>query len=302
MILTFKSLDEAEAAVSSIFPSVRQLLLPGFERCTEVRGIRVSKEPKDEGDDQAVIDYWARLICKEDGSTEVEFVNVIQARFERIMEAAGDFADEIEVNYEGYAEAGYKDPACGIICLADWNDKSRYDRTTKTCITYDKTPSRVAKLLEKLGVEIEWSDEWITCENCHKLIRTNPDCMSWTPSYAFIGDCTCLCKNCIGEDPDDYFEQNSGSSVGIELDLDPEEHGYVQIYDGVQSERDWIAKTLKAAGVEDFLLTTSGECYLPKSYRGRIREIQALLENREPDLSDHLIDLTDALTYQGDES
>ncbi len=60
------------------------------------------------------------------------------------------YLDDIEIFSEGYAEPGYTNPESGIVVAANWNHN--FD-------TGDKTMPQLAKVLEALSIEIEWSDE-----------------------------------------------------------------------------------------------------------------------------------------------
>ena len=68
-----------------------------------------------------------------------------------------------------YSEPGYSHAPEGV-AFADWNPE-RY--------------KRIGDILEKVGVGVEWSDEWTTCAHCGKAIRTEPDCYRWTPAFWF---------------------------------------------------------------------------------------------------------------------
>ena len=48
--------------------------------------------------------------------------------------------------------------------------------------------------LNKLGcpIEAEWGDEWTSCDECGRYVRTSPDSYGWTRSYADINSATCL--------------------------------------------------------------------------------------------------------------
>lgn len=80
-----------------------------------------------------------------------------------------------------YAEPGYTQPAVGVL-FANWN----------------VFPSYIDKTLEQLGYAVEWSDEWTTCDDCQRAIRTSPDSYGFTPSYADIDGGT-LCLDCLQE-------------------------------------------------------------------------------------------------------
>jgi hypothetical protein len=78
-----------------------------------------------------------------------------------------------------YAEPGYTQPAKGIL-FANWNH----------------LPKGIDTVLERYGYAVEWSDEWATCDDCGKAVRTQPDSYSWTPRYREDllrqGDIVCL--------------------------------------------------------------------------------------------------------------
>ena len=85
-----------------------------------------------------------------------------------------------------YAEPGYT--ATKGILFDDWND----------------VPTKLQDFLESSGFELEWSDEWTTCCDCGKAIRTSPDGYSWKPHYV-LGEGDVVCLDCL--DPEDHLEQ-----------------------------------------------------------------------------------------------
>ena len=66
----------------------------------------------------------------------------------------------------GYVECGYDEPAKGVL-FANWN----------------VFPRNLDRILERAGYAVEWSDEWSTCEDCNKALRTSPGSYSWRPMY-----------------------------------------------------------------------------------------------------------------------
>lgn len=129
---------------------------------------------------------------------------------------------------DGYAEPGYGSlEGDDLIAFGNWNTFTRWDDETRESITLDDTPERVGNLLEKLGVELEWCDEWYTCDQCNKAVRTSPDSYSWKRSY-FESDGEITCEACTLEDPEAYLESLEGeSNRAITLDVDPTKHEYV---------------------------------------------------------------------------
>ena len=181
----------------------------------------------------------------------------------RLIEAAKRLApsapgknriDEIEVHCEGYAEPGYGNAqGDDVIATANWNGID--EKWT------DNTIERLSGALERLGVEIEWSDEWCACSECSKLVRTSGDSYSWTPSY-WLGDGELLCLECVESDPGAYLESLEGNTrAGETLGIDLEANGYVELeggfehglHDGQDANPKSIGKALEAAGVEKYL-------------------------------------------------
>ena len=112
-----------------------------------------------------------------------------------------------------YAEPGYTNPAKGIL-FANWN----------------LFPRGVDSLLESYGYEIHWSDEWATCDDCGRAVRTSADCYAWSPSY-ICGDGGITCTDCLVGDAGSYLESlenNPRTALSIQA-IDPGEYGYVLI-------------------------------------------------------------------------
>lgn len=174
-----------------------------------------------------------------------------------------DRIDALEFNIKGYSEPGYSDPESGIICLGNYNNPSRYDDKSRKHIDLSDLPSRVAKVLtERYGVELEWSDEWTTCEDCGKLVRTQPDSYGWQRYWSELNGST-ICGDCIKKDPSDYLESLEGEpNKAITITgIDPEKHGYVKIlgnlengwHGGQDDDPRKVAESLRAKGVSNFL-------------------------------------------------
>jgi hypothetical protein len=135
--------------------------------------------------------------------------------------------------YSGYAEPGYTDPKSGVIALGNWNSVSEY-RAGKF-VTVDDTPARVASLLEKLGVELEWEDEWAACQECGRISRISPDSYRWQRSGVEDEGGT-VCGECLAGDPADYLAGLEGNPdrCNTIAAIDPADHGYVLVRDGFE--------------------------------------------------------------------
>lgn len=120
----------------------------------------------------------------------------------------------------GYAEPGYGSDEA-VIVFGDWNDKrpafgwnvkdqsgDRFPRTSVPPVTKaDTMPSRLARVLEAAGAQVEWSDEWVRCGDCYRAFRTQPDSYSWTMYGAYSEDgCDYYCADCLKKDPESMLE------------------------------------------------------------------------------------------------
>ncbi len=184
--------------------------------------------------------------------------------------------------HEEYAEPGYDNPKSQLIATGDWNSRTVRRRqwgdrplpdflTVKdpdaTYETIDNTMPRIGAILEKLGAELEWEDEWCACSECNKLVRISPDSYSWKPSYWNSGGCGLYCHECVKDDPEDYLEHLEGNAGDANtLDLDLEEHEYRKVdadYEnglngGQCDDPGVIAKSLWSLGIERFIFEIDG--------------------------------------------
>lgn len=135
-----------------------------------------------------------------------------------------NYIDEVCIHTQGYAEPGYDGE---VIATGNWNSVGdKFNNQTGKFEGGDKTPARLSEALEKLGIRIEWSDEWSSCDACGKLCRTTADSYGWTPSFTIVNDCELICHNCL--DPAEHLsslEDNPNSCNTISR-INPEDYGY----------------------------------------------------------------------------
>jgi hypothetical protein len=171
----------------------------------------------------------------------------------------------------GYAEPGYTDPERGIL-FANWN----------------VFPQRLTDILERQGYEIEWSDEWVTCEDCNRAVRTSGNSYSWSPSYAFVYDCTFLCLDCIADDPTDYLETLSGNdraclTESLARKIDLVDHGYARHngefehgwYPGQTDDPKAIGAALRESGITDYIFVQTGQSQFYTKFSVYVRTEEA---------------------------
>lgn len=191
--------------------------------------------------------------------TESTRISRAMARAERAIEAAKSCAigretwqvDDVVLSCEGYAEPGYSGD---LIAFGNWNGVN-LSRT-------DAMP-RLAAILERLGFQVEWSDEWARCSHCNKAVRTSPDSYGWTPSY-IAGDGELSCSECALDDPAGLLESYEGrEESALTLNVDPGEHGYFKpdaldgidtgYHPGQDGDPRVVARALRKANVDRFL-------------------------------------------------
>jgi hypothetical protein len=181
-----------------------------------------------------------------------------------VTSKAKSYIEAVEFHHAGYAEPGRDDPESGVIATGDYNNISEWNEESRTFVTLDETPGRFAEILEKLKVEMEWSDEWTDCERCRKLVRNSPDCYGWTPAYCRFEDGELVCHECIEADPSDYLDYLRGNHRHLmTIPIDLTQHGYVKLqgefqhgmHHGMDADPLKIAKRLRANGVSNFIFT-----------------------------------------------
>jgi len=200
----------------------------------------------------------------------------IARRAERILEIAASMAsnistnvenriEEIQLHYERYAEPGYDAGDSGLVATGNWNKIDSYDWQTKQTTHVSDLPRRIADLFEKMGIECEWSDEWISCSDCGKLVRHKADSYHWTPSYFYSEQgCGYTCIDCLQEDPENYLEElEDNENIANTMDeIDHSNYGYIRInedlyasgwYPGQHDDPADIAKELRGKGISRFL-------------------------------------------------
>lgn len=143
--------------------------------------------------------------------------------------------------------------------FADWNDQRSRDPDgvhgygPHVGQRTDTTMARLMNILERMGVEIEWADEWVMCDGCGRMLRSSPDCWDWK-MFGYIDDCIVTCGHCI--DSEEYIEpriNNPRNAVNIDL-VDLGELGFSRLdkeyesgmHPGQDDDPAAILKTLQA--------------------------------------------------------
>ena len=119
-------------------------------------------------------------------------------------------------------------------------------------------------IFEKMGIECEWIDEWDSCFECARLVRTVGDCWTWQPSFKFVESDGALCHICIKEDVKAYLAELEGDfkSCNTISDINLENYGYVKynkdpyesgLHLGQKDSPETIAELLQSKNIKRFL-------------------------------------------------
>jgi hypothetical protein len=191
----------------------------------------------------------------------------------------------------GYAEPGYGNVAGDdVIATGDWNTCSRWDNDKQQSIDTDRMPARLGDALERIGVSVEWEDEWTECGSCSKLVRTQPDSYSWTRSYSDTDD-GAMCAECLENDAASYLESLEGNeNTANTIDtIHPENYGYRLVADdlergfhpGQNASPKVIATSLRKMGIERFLFNIDSQGQFDTEFSCWVHEEQAHLLDRD---------------------
>jgi hypothetical protein len=203
--------------------------------------------------------------------------------------------DEIQL-YVGYAEPGYSSKS-GIIALGNWNAIDYYDSAKKERIKTSNLPCRLSEIFEKMGIEIEWSDEWSSCSDCGRLVRTQGDSYSWQPSFA-EHDGELQCSECIAEDPEEHLRSLEGQyrTCNTIDTIDPADHGYVKVnedsyeagwHPGQDANPKQISAAMEKKGIERYLFQLDENSQFYSRFSVYVHEDEAdLLKSEETEEDD----------------
>lgn len=147
--------------------------------------------------------------------------------FSRLVECCENRTNRQFQYCSDYAELGYHTPEKGIV-FGNWNPTCGFSVTKSE---QARNPvSKLSRVLEANGFELEWADEWDICCDCGKAVRTSADCYSWAPYFRILNECELVCLDCI--DREAYLESiEDDCNAACPPQWNPEEHGYTK-YNG----------------------------------------------------------------------
>lgn len=90
----------------------------------------------------------------------------------------------------------------------------------------EKYPEAIDK---RLAGNTGFGDEWAICDDCYQtLIRTQPDCYSWTPDF-HVDDNGITCSECMEKDPEAIIESCMNENRTLPDSIHPDDHGWWRV-------------------------------------------------------------------------
>lgn len=120
----------------------------------------------------------------------------------------------------GIREPGYRDDNA-LWVLGNWNPK-RYPRGDDPPLTNDENIGpRLAEALERYAeADLHWLDEWVRCDECSMIFRSQPDSYSWR-MYGMItsnGDVLCA-EDVTYDDIESDYVNEPNRALTFDIDL-----------------------------------------------------------------------------------
>lgn len=163
-------------------------------------------------------------------------ISEVQATIEKFVKTVKD--NRIRERIQDWTLVpGYAEPGCDevdVVVLGNFNlpDGNKFDSGIKV-----KNPiDNLVEKLKKLGrVEVEWSDEWTTCSECFRAVRTCADGYGWVAHFVILRGCDLYCIDCLKKDKglvDDFIQEIKNKcrkGIAKRWGIDLEQYGFKHI-------------------------------------------------------------------------
>lgn len=106
-------------------------------------------------------------------------------------EAGRECVDGVHFHTSGFADVSESVSDGEITAVGSWNSITEYADGKSNVV--DATPERFGRVLERLGLATQYSDQTGNCDDCGRLIDTEPSSYVWRPYYVELqGSLVCL--------------------------------------------------------------------------------------------------------------
>lgn len=198
------------------------------------------------------------------------------AKTNAVLRREQEFLESIDWNYQESHETTGE-----IHALANWNALVERNATTGHYMEVSDVPRKLQKLLEAIGVDVLWEDEWMTCSECGQLVGTNPQSAWWMPRYTIRNECEVCCLDCIKKDAESYLQEHEGHIPGPMHGINPADHGYVKVMGDQESPFEFrepnferMMKEYALGGVDRFIVQGTGHGQFQYNWAGFVHKTQ----------------------------
>ncbi len=186
----------------------------------------------DDDTDIILYDNDGVIITRADSEKQVkDYIDNLTSKKESLKE---DYNYDEDAFYQAYNNG---DIYCQIVkddddddfmIVDDWEEVQKIQKLLSSSFeSKDKYDSFVLDNFMSWG----FSDSYCACDNCGKLICTEPDSKHWTPDF-FIDDNGIICGDCVRKNPQEYLQSlanNSEVANTILSESDLEDAGFVKL-------------------------------------------------------------------------
>lgn len=106
--------------------------------------------------------------------------------------------DKINANFAEDNDGEY------YVLVEDWEDLNKFVSFVKNTLQLPED-TKDYEIESTLEINLVFTDEYTTCDDCGHVIRTSPDSYGWQPDF-FVGDGYIVCGKCF-KDNKDYQEE-----------------------------------------------------------------------------------------------
>jgi hypothetical protein len=131
-----------------------------------------------------------------------------------------------------------------FIIATSWNNLGKLANELSKYVEFGEDNGDCESILEAVteeltGSKYNWGfdDEYDTCCECGKIVRTSPTSYSWMPSY-YRGEWGLICEECVRKNPEEYIDwllNNSERINTIFTEQELEEFGFKRFEDEKES-------------------------------------------------------------------
>lgn len=151
--------------------------------------------------------------------------------YNKVMNA---YNEDSKLNCDVWIGTGEDSHGEHYMIFEDWNGYEKFIQLAIAVLELDEDTKdyQIEQLLE---TNLVFSDEYTTCDDCGRVVRTSPDSYHWQPSF-YVGDGYVVCEKCFNSNEnyqEDYLQDKindpKNAINGLISEEDLEELGFERI-------------------------------------------------------------------------